>query len=131
MTTRDTYTKVFLQQWGKSTDDANCQFYGRLWWQYHRKQNQSGLRLSDEGLEFLTSELNIKLHEIPFFEKIEICPQLLLFLERYIDCPYHITTGRIIVTTERKSFELYMFSDDIRKYGYIKAMNSLKNVDKK
>jgi hypothetical protein len=123
---RDTLTKVFLQQWGKSTDDANCNFYSRIWWQYHRVSKQSALRLSDAGLDFLRNALDIRLHEIKFAESVELCPQLIIFLERYIDCPYHINPKRIIVTSERKSFELYMFSDDIRKYGYIKAMNSRK-----
>jgi hypothetical protein len=126
MLERDTLTKVFLQQWGKSTDSANCEFYARIWWQYHRVSNQSALRLSDAGLNFLKDELDLKLHEIKFTDPVELCPQLIIFLERYIDCPYHINPKRIIVTSERKSFELYLFSDDIRKYGYIKAMKSRK-----
>jgi L-rhamnose isomerase len=44
-------------------------------------------------------------------------------LERYLDSPYYLTRESITVFTERKSFELYMFSDDIRKFGLIKAMN--------
>ena len=28
MITRDTLTKIFLQQWGKSTDDANLKIFG-------------------------------------------------------------------------------------------------------
>jgi hypothetical protein len=40
-----------------------------------------------------------------------------------MDCPYFLTNSAITVFSEKKSFELYMFSDDIRKYGLIKAMN--------
>jgi hypothetical protein len=40
-----------------------------------------------------------------------------------LDSPYYLTRESITVFTERKSFELYMFSDDIRKFGLIKAMN--------
>ena len=40
---------------------------------------------------------------------------------------YNATKFRLlsqsIVFSERKSFELMLFSDDIRKYGLIKAMN--------
>ena len=119
-------TRVFLQQWGKSTDPANCNFYARIWWKYHRVGNKSALRLSDAGLDFITGTLELAVYEIKFSEPIELCARLIIFLERYIDCPYHVTPRRLIVTSERKSFELYMFSDDIRKYGYIKAMNSRK-----
>ena len=36
---------------------------------------------------------------------------------------------RLTVFSEKKSFELYMFSDDIRKYGLIKAMNKQKKSE--
>ena len=81
------------------------------------------LFLSDEGFEFLTTVLELKSYEIPFTEPIELSPQTIVFLERYIDCPYFLTAESITVFSERKSFELYMFSDDIRKFGLIKAMN--------
>jgi hypothetical protein len=123
MTTRDALTKIFLQQWGKTVDDTNLNIYGRAWWQSNRRDKQTNLRLSDEGYMFLTGELDLKAYEIPFTEPIELSPQTIIFLERYIDCPYYLTNMSITVFTERKSFELYMFSDDIRKFGLIKAMN--------
>jgi hypothetical protein len=36
---------------------------------------------------------------------------------------YYLTPMSITVFSERKSFELYLFSDDIRKFGLVKAMN--------
>jgi hypothetical protein len=122
MITRDAYTKIFLQQWGKSVDDANVKLFGRKWWQSNRANKQSALRLTQEGIDFLQTELDIKMYEIPFTESIELSPQTIIFLERYIDCPYFLTTQSITVFSERKSFELYMFSDDIRKFGLVKAM---------
>ncbi|MEY4331789.1 MAG: hypothetical protein RLZZ196_527 [Bacteroidota bacterium] len=123
MFTRDALTKIFLQQWGKSIDDANVQLYARKWWQSNRASKQLALRLSEEGFDFLTNTLEIKMYEIPFTEPIELSPQTLIFLEKYIDCPYFLTTQSITVFSERKSFELYVFSDDIRKFGLVKAMN--------
>jgi hypothetical protein len=123
MITQDALTKIFLQQWGKSTDDANIAIFKRKWWQSNRASKQTALRLSDEGFEFLTTELDLKAYEIPFTEPIELSPQTIIFLERYVDCPYYLTIESITVFTERKSFELMLFSDDIRKFGLIKAMN--------
>jgi hypothetical protein len=123
MITRDTLTKIFLQQWGKSTDDVNMKLFSRKWWQSTRVNKQTAFRLSDEGYEFLVKELELKDYEIPFTEPIELSPQTIVFLERYIDCPYYLTTQSITVFSERKSFELYLFSDDIRKFGLVKAMN--------
>jgi hypothetical protein len=123
MTSRDALTKIFLQQWGKSIDEANVSIYGRKWWQSHRANKQSALRLSTEGFEFLTDELDLKSYTIPFTEPIDLSPQTIIFLERYIDCPYFLTDQDITVFSERKSFELMLFSDDIRKFGLVKAIN--------
>jgi hypothetical protein len=120
---RDALTKIFLQQWGKSTDEANLELYSRKWWQSNRASKQTAFRLSEEGFDFLTLTLDIKMYEIPFTEPIELSPQTIIFLERYIDCPYYLTNQSISVFSERKSFELYLFSDDIRKFGLVKAMN--------
>lgn len=123
MITKTTLTKIFLQQWGKSIDDANVSLYSHKWWQSNRVNKQQAFRLSDEGYEFLVSELELKCYEIPFTESIELSPQTIIFLERYIDCPYFLTKQSITVFSEKKSFELYLFSDDIRKFGLVKAMN--------
>jgi len=123
MITRDALTKIFLQQWGKSIDDANVNMYSRTWWQSNRVNKQNAFRLSDKGYEFLVSELELVEYEIPFTEPIELSPQTIIFLERYIDCPYYLTNQSVTVFSERKSFELMLFSDDIRKFGLIKAMN--------
>ena len=132
MIARDTLTKIFLQQWGKSIDPANVNMYSRTWWQSNRVNKQDAFRLSDKGYEFLVSELELKEYEIPFTEPIELSPQTIIFLERYIDCPYYLTNQSVTVFSEKKSFELFLFSDDIRKFGLIKAMNERqKELDSK
>ena len=123
MIDRDVLTKVFLQHWGKSVDDANLNLYSHKWWQSNRANKQTALRLSDDGFEFLTNTLELRCYEVPFTEPIELSPQTIIFLERYIDCPYYLTPLSITVFSEKKSFELCLFSDDIRKFGLIKAIN--------
>ena len=124
MSSTELLTKIFLKQWGKSIDPANVKIYSRQWWQSHRKNHKNGLRLSDNGFKFLTETLNLASYEIPFTENIELSPQTIIFLDKYIDCPYYLTRKSITVFSEKKSFELYLFSDDIRKFGIIKAMNA-------
>jgi hypothetical protein len=128
---RDTLTKIFLAQWGKGTDETNVKLYSRVWWQSTRVGKQNAFRLSEAGFEFLTTELDLKCYEIPFTEQIELSPQTIVFLERYVDCPYFLTSQSITVFSERKSFELMLFSDDIRRFGLIKAMTERqKELDK-
>lgn len=123
MISKETFTKIFLTNKDKSTDSANVKLHLYKWWQSHRSKDSGGLRLSDEGFEFLTNELELKCYEIPFTEPIDLSPQIIIFFDRNMDCPYFLTNSAITVFSEKKSFELYMFSDDIRKYGLVKAMN--------
>ena len=123
MITRDALTKIFLQQWGKSIDETNVKLFSRKWWQSTRAGKQTNFRLSDDGYDFLVKELDLREYEVPFTEPIELSPQTIIFMERYVDCPYYLTNMSITVFSERKGFELMLFSDDIRKFGLLKAMN--------
>ena len=62
------------------------------------------------------------------------CPSLLSITtigmaDQFIDCPYYLTNQSITVFSEKKAFELMLFSDDIRKYGLIKAINARKESE--
>ncbi len=123
MDIKDTYTRVFLQAADQDCNSDIVKKYKSLWWWNFRSKDSGGLRLTEEGFNFLTTELELKCYEIPFTESIDLSPQVIIFFDRNMDCPYFLTNSAITVFSEKKSFELYMFSDDIRKYGLIKAMN--------
>ena len=129
MISNNTYTRIFLKQWDKSSDEANVQLFQRKWFVNNRTKVGGGLRLTEDGLDFLVKELDMACYEVPFNELIELSPQTIIFLDRYIDCPYFLTNQSITVFSERKSFELYMFSDDIRKFGLIKAMKNRQSTE--
>lgn len=134
MISKETLTKIFLKYQDKSVDEANIKLHLHKLWQSHRNKQSGGLRLTEEGLNFLTTELDLQSYNIPFTEPIDLSPQVIIFFDRHMDCPYFLTNSAIIVFSEKKSFELCMFSDDIRKYGLIKAINrrdkSNQNEDK-
>lgn len=127
MISKETFTKIFLQQKDRSIDAANVKLHLYKWWQSHRSKDSGGLRLSEDGFKFLTEELDLRSYEIPFTEPIDLSPQTIIFFDRHMDSPYFLTNQSITVFSERKSFELMLFSDDIRKYGLVKAMNNQKN----
>jgi hypothetical protein len=129
MISKESYTKIFLQQWNKSIDEANSKLFQRKWFINNRTKEGGGLRLTDDGYEFLVKELELVEYEIPFNEDIDISPQTIIFLDRYIDCPYYLTSKSITVFSQKKSFELMLFSDDIRKLGLVKAMNNRHKSD--
>jgi hypothetical protein len=123
------YTKIFLKEQEKSLDEANVKIHHRMWWQNTRTKDKGGLRLTDAGYEHVTSVLDLKEYEIPFTEHVELSPQTIIFFDQFIDCPYYLTNQSITVFSEKKAFELMLFSDDIRKYGLIKAINSRKESE--
>jgi len=124
MISKETYTKIFLQQKDRSIDKANVKHHLYKWWQSHRSKEVGGLRLNYEGFKFLTEELELQCFEIPFTEPIDLSPQTIIFFDRHMDTPYYLTNQMIVVFSEKKSFELMLFSDDIRKFGLVKAMNT-------
>lgn len=128
MNWKETYTKVFLKQAGKAITEANLQEYMPIWWQNTRSK-EGGLRLTDEGFRFIKEELDLTTYDIPYPKDFEMTTQTIIFLDRFIDCPYYMDRKSIIVTDEKKALELHLFSGDIRKYGLMKALKRQKGED--
>jgi hypothetical protein len=78
--------------------------------------------LTDEGLNFVQDDAKIKTYKIDFPKDFAITPQILVWLDQFIDSPFYITKKSITVLKEKAAFELYLFSGDIRKLGYNKAL---------
>jgi hypothetical protein len=121
MNWKETYTKIFLKQLGIGISDASLAEYMPIWWQNIRSAD-GGLRLTDQGYHMITEELDLSTYDIPFPADFEITTQTIIFLDKFINCPYYLTRKGIIVTDEKKALELHLFSGDVRKYGLSKAM---------
>lgn len=115
------YTKIFLKQLGHTVNDTALTEYMPVWWQNTREKETGGLRLTDEGFDVL-NKIGITTYDIPFPLDMPITTQVIIFLDKFINCPYYITSRGISVTDEKKAVELSLFSGDIRKYGIAKAL---------
>lgn len=122
MDIKDTYTEVFLKAVGKQPTQDTIKQFRAIWWWNVRDKTSGGLRLTDEGLRFVEEEAKIKTYKINFSEQFAITPQILIWLDKFIESPFYITKKYIIVLREKAAFELYLFSGDIRKMGYNKAL---------
>jgi hypothetical protein len=123
---RDAYTKIFLKQQNQTTTKSNVKQATLDIWQNSRTKNLGGLRLSDFGYKLLTEKLELASYEVPFPLELEMTAQVIIFLDRFLDCPYYLTKNSIIVFKERKAFDLHLFNGDVRKYGLTKAMSNQK-----
>ncbi len=122
MNWKEAYTKIFLKEQGKSANDVTIKESMPLWWKNTRDKGASGLRLTDLGFEVI-NEIDLATYDVPYPKDMPLTTQVIIFLDKFIDCPYYITPRSIIVTNEKKAVELTLFSGDLRKYGLTKAMS--------
>jgi hypothetical protein len=121
MNWKETYTKIFLKELGKTCNDVAVKEYMPLWWQNTREKNNGGLRLTQLGYETI-QEIGLTTYDIPYPVEMPLTTQVIIYLDKFIDCPYYLTNRSITVTNEKKAVELTLFSGDLRKYGLNKAM---------
>jgi hypothetical protein len=123
MDIKDTYTRVFLQAANLEADLDTVKKYKSIWWWNFRSKDSGGLRLTEEAVTFIDEHAKIKTYKINFPDEFAITPQVLIWLDKFIDSPFYITKKCIVVLKEKAAFELYLFSGDIRKLGYNKALS--------
>ena len=127
MISKEAYTKIFLKQANISIGENTMKEYMPVWWK--NTGRSGGLRLTEVGFEFITERLEIKVYEVPFPVDFTLTTQVIIFLDKYINCPYFLAEDGIVVTNERKAMELMLFSGDIRKYGLNKAISRLESAE--
>lgn len=123
MDIKDTYTRVILQAAGQKTDPNTVKQFRAVWWYNFRNKDSGGLRFTEHCLEFIEKYAKIKTYKIEFPKDFSFTPQVLVWLDNYIDSPYYITKKHIVVLKEKAAFELYLFSGDVRKLGHSKALS--------
>jgi len=125
MDVKQAYTRTFMI--GAGEDDMSDESIKRnymLWWQNTRAKGDSGLRLTRDGFDYAIEKADLETYEIKFPNEIKFTPQVFLYLDNFIDCPYYVTKKRIYVFSEKMALNLMMFAGDIKQYGLARAMAS-------
>jgi len=123
MDVKQAYTRTFMI--GAGEDDMSDESIKRnymLWWQNTRAKGDSGLRLTRDGFDYAIEKADLETYEIKFPNEIKFTPQVFLYLDNFIDCPYYVTKKRIYVFSEKMALNLMMFAGDIKQYGLARAM---------
>jgi hypothetical protein len=114
-------TRSFMLAADEFDEDKVEKKYIDFWFNI-RKKDEGGLRLTEYGYKYVCFKAELKEYKVEFPKQFSITPQILLWLDTFINSPYYITKKYILVFTEKAAFELYLFSGDISKYGYTKAL---------
>lgn len=121
MFTKEFYNQIFLEA-AKETEITDLNKFEKEIWFNLRNKVEGGLRLTDIGLEYIREKSDIKTYQIDIPKEIKFTPQVLLWLDKFIDTPYHLHKHTISVLSEKTAFELYLFSGDVKKLGQTKAI---------
>ena len=95
MNWKETYTKLFLKELGKSTNSVTVTEFMPLWWKNNRDKNSGGLRLTEMGFDILT-EIDLATYDIPYPRDVPLSTQVIIHLDKFIDCPYYLTNLSLI-----------------------------------
>ena len=125
MDIKDQYSETFLKAadfQDQITEDVLKQKRVEWWWNVRSKES-GGLRLTDQAMQHIQDVAQIKTYKVDFPKDFSITPQVLLWLDNFIESPYYINKRSITVLKEKSAFELYLFSGDVKKLGYNKALS--------
>ena len=85
MNWKETYTKIFLKQANIGISEASLKEYMPVWWQNTRGKSTGGLRLTDDGFDFLVEKIDLQMYEIPFPKDFTLTTQVIIFLDKFIN----------------------------------------------
>jgi hypothetical protein len=122
MDRKDSYTEVFLKAAGVDADEKRIKDFRPIWWLSTREKDVGGLRMTDQCLDFLNDKAEIKTYKIDIPKELTISSQVLIWLDQYLDTPFHLTKRHVTVLSEKAAFELYLFSGDVKKFGTARSL---------
>lgn len=119
MSLKDKFTEAFKKQLTLADENVDG-LEVKIW--YNLRNRTNSLRLTDLGLE-LIQKANLRLYEIDLPKDFKMSAQILIWLDRFLESPYHLNNKKITVITEKAAMEMHLFSGDLQKYGLSKSIN--------
>lgn len=90
-----------------------------LWWKNPMVNGNRSLGLTIQGYQHLKNI--IKFYQIDLSKDIFISNQLIIWLDKFIDCPYYLTEESIFVSKESTAVQLILFGGDLTRFGSAKV----------
>lgn len=116
-------TKKVLEILNPNYTEKDLRIFYRKWWVNVRKKQTGGFRLTADGFYAFT-QAKITSYKIKFFDNpppdISI-NQMILWVDRLMDCPFFITDRELFVFGSSTAIQLILFSGDMEKFIKTKA----------
>jgi len=119
-------TKYVASQLGLAVDDKSIHKLKQIFWCNFRSKSSGGLKLTDKGFESLI-QAGLKSYQVKFEEPMQYTNQLIIHLDKFIDCPWFVTNKEIYVFNDKMAVQLVLFSGNIARFSNAKA-KSLKSA---
>ena len=127
MDTKRRLTKQFLEDLGAASGTADIEHIMWVWWRNPREGEKS-FGLTKLGYEILARDVGLKFYRIDIPDNTNITNQIIIWMDKYIDCPFYLNKKSIYVSREKVAVQLILFSGDLYKFGKSKE-NSRKNTE--
>lgn len=96
-------------------DSVAIEKYRKIWWYNTRIKEVGGLRLTDAGLKYIT-KYGVEHYVVTFDQPLKLSAQVLITLDNAIECPYHITSKELVVTSQYISTAFILYNGSIETY---------------
>lgn len=115
-------TKEFLEGTGLPTDDKSLNSYRYTWWVNPRLNGNHSLRLTEQGFNTLNDSKKLSFTKIDIPTTVKITNQLIIWLDKFITCPYYLNKRELFVSNEYIAVQIIMYNGDIYSFCKAKAL---------
>jgi hypothetical protein len=119
MASKTELTSKLLSEAGFPTDDSTVKKYLRMIWKDARPRNQF-LQLTDFGFKFLNEQAKLKFYPVLFSKKTVYTNDLIISLNKFIDCPFYISRNEIFVSREKVAIQFILYESSLERFVRIK-----------
>jgi hypothetical protein len=113
-------TKEFLKDTGLPDDQKSLEKYLWAWWSNPRLNGDRSMGLTEQGYDVISKQVGLKFYQVDLPKDTYLSSQLIIWLDKFIDCPYYLTKKSIFVSREKVAVQLVLFSGDLQKFGNAK-----------
>jgi hypothetical protein len=120
MITKKDLSKKLYEELGERSENVGFDQFHKSVWKSLRNKKVGGWGLTFDGYKYLRDVLGYKDYRIEFpkDEEFQVTSQTVIWMDRFIDCPYFLDKDAIIVFKEKTAFQLILFSGDVHKFGW-------------